>query len=519
MKPLPQILSGLLATGALAAQPALTIYNQDFAVVRDTVPLDLKSGVNEVRFADATAHVEPDSVILRDPSGQRLLQVLEQNYRNDPVSQELLLSLFEGRTIEFENIRTRDNTQFRERTSGKIIRSGYVPHYAAMHRYGQQYYQSQMIYAEGSGQPIIEVNGKIQFGLPGQPIFPSLGDDTILKPTLNWLIQSDRPGKLDAEISYITGGFTWEADYNLIAPEKGDRVDLIGWVTMDNQSGKTFRDAKIKLMAGDVNKIQPQYQTRGFGGGGGVGGGGFGGPPVTEKSFDEYHLYTVARATTLLDRETKQVEFVRAAGVKASVIYVYDGAEPACRFTGGLNEDRSYGTRCNKKVWVMREFMNAETNHLGLPLPKGKLRFYRRGDDAQMEFTGEDMIDHTARDETVRVTTGNAFDLVGERKQTDFKIDLLIDPTTGQRMAPNVTATNSALGFPWIDESFEIKLRNHKKEPLEIRVVEHLYRWSNWEITQKSDPFRKTDAQTIEFRVALKPDEEKIVNYTAHYWW
>ena len=231
-------LTGLMAQAVFGAEPALTIYNQDFAVVRDTVPLDLKSGVNNVRYTDATARVEPDSVILRDPAGKHSLQIWEQNYRNDPVTQELLLSLFEGKTLDFETLRLKDNTQVRELIPGKIIRSGYVP-------------------GGGSEQPIIEVNGKLQFTLPGTPLFPDLGDDTVLKPTLNWLLQSDQPGKFDAEVSYITGGFTWEADYNLVSPEKGDTVDLIGWVTMNNQSGKTFRDAKIKLMAGDVNKIQP----------------------------------------------------------------------------------------------------------------------------------------------------------------------------------------------------------------------------------------------------------------------
>ena len=490
-------LAGLMAQAVFGAEPALTIYNQDFAVVRDTVPLDLKSGVNNVRYADATARVEPDSVILRDPAGKHSLQIWEQNYRNDPVSQELLLSLFEGKTIEFETFRIKDNTQTRELISGKIIRSGYVPHYSALRRYGQEYYQSQMASAQGSSQPVIEVDGKIRFSMPGQPIFPSLGDDTILKPTLTWIVQSDKAGKFDAEVGYITGGFSWEADYNLVSPEKGDTVDLIGWVTMDNQSGKAFENAKIKLMAGDVSKIQPhnyqmmrdqlaRYEAP------------TAAPPVTEKAFDEFHLYSLARPTTLRDRETKQVEFIRATGVTAPTIYVYDGAESSYRYYGGLNNDRGYGTQCNKKIWVMREFVNAESNHLGMALPKGKLRFYRRDADGQMEFVGEDMIDHTPRNETVRVTTGNAFDLVGERKQTNFRID------TSDK---------------WIDESFEIKLRNHKKEPVEFRVVEHLYRWNNWEITAKSDEFKKTDAQTIEFRVPVKPDEERTVAYTVHYSW
>ncbi len=217
----------LAATFTASAEPALTIYNQNFAVVRDTVPLALQAGPNVVRYAGATAQVEPDSVILRDPTGQHSLQILEQNYRNDPVSQELLLSLFEGKTIDFERIRLKDNTQTPELIPGKIIRSGYVP-------------------GGTPQQPIIEVNGKMQFSLPGQPLFPDLGDDTVLKPAFNWLLQSDKPGKFDAEIGYVTEGLNWSASYNLVSPEKGDLVDLVGWITMNNHSGKTFEHANIK---------------------------------------------------------------------------------------------------------------------------------------------------------------------------------------------------------------------------------------------------------------------------------
>ena len=223
-------------------------------------------------------------------------------------------------------------------------------------------------------------------------------------------------------------------------------------------------------MAGDVNKIQPQQ----YDGGQrkvGRGDGAWKKPPSPKNPLTNF-IFTPSRGpTTLHDRETKQVEFVHAEKMFAPTIYVYDGAA-GYRFYGGLNNDQgNYGNQSNKKVWVMREFVNAETNHLGIALPKGKLRFYRRDDDGQMEFTGENTIDHTPRNETIRVTTGNSFDLVGERKQTNFRVD------TGDK---------------WLDETFEIKLRNRKKEPVEIRVVEHLYRWNNWNITAKSDEFQKT---------------------------
>ena len=483
---------------AQSPQPSLTIYNEDFAVVRQELPLDLKSGENQVNVNDITMHLEPDSVILRDPTGKHAVRVLEQNYRADPVSEPLLLSLYEGKTLNFE-VATPQGTQI---IKGKIIRSGYTPHgYFAMNRYGQEYDQANM--AAAAAQPIIEVNGQLRFSLPGTPVFPSLTDDTVLKPRLEWMLATDKAGKFPAEFSYVTGGMSWQADYNIVAPEKGDLVDIVGWVTMDNQTGKTFENARIKLMAGDVNKIQPGMSGRAFTQMVVVNGLGAAGPPVTEKIFDDYHLYTLERTTTLRDRETKQVEFIRAAGVGTKQIYIYDGVKiDANRYNGwnwdNIRNDHSYGTESNSKIWVMREFVNSQSNHLGMPLPKGRVRFYRRNDDGQIEFTGENVIDHTPRDETVRIYTGNAFDLTGERVRTNYNVD------DGKS-----TAT----------ESFEIKVRNHKKEPVDVRVVEHLYRALTWDIASSSADYKKTDAHTIEFPVTIAPDGEKTITYTAHYTW
>jgi hypothetical protein len=482
-----------------SSQPSLTIYNQNFAVVRQQLPLDLKSGENHVDVNDITMHLEPDSVILRDPTGKHAVQVLEQNYRADPVSQTLLLSLYEGKTIDFEVGRARGA----EIVKGKVIRSGYVPHNeSAMNLYGQQYYQSQM--AAGSEQPIIEVDGQLRFSLPGTPIFPALTDDSILKPRLEWLLATDKAGKFPAEFSYITGGMTWQADYNIVAPQKGDLVDVVGWVTMDNQTGKAFENARIKLMAGDVNKIEPGTAGRSRNQMVAMAGPvAMPGQPVTEKTFDEYHLYTLERTTTLRDRETKQVEFIRATGVGTKQIYIYDGVKiDSNRYNNwnwdNIRNDHSYGTESNPKIWVMREFRNSDANHLGMPLPKGRVRFYRRNDDGQIEFTGENTIDHTPHDETVRIYTGNAFDLAGERRRSDYIVD------NNKR-----TAT----------ESFEIKLRNHKKEPVGVRVVEHLYRAVNWDIASSSAEYKKTDSHNIEFPVTVAPGEEKTITYTAHYTW
>lgn len=491
-----------VVVAARAADPQLTIYNQNFAVIRVIIPLDLKAGINRVQFNDTATYLEPNSVILRDPTGNRTLQILEQNYRADPVSEQLLLSLNEGKTLDFL-VQQGDKTEI---VQGKIVRSRYTPP-QSYSPYGNPYYGGQG-YPQTVQEPIIEVGGKLRFGLPGKPLFPTLADDTILKPTLNWMIETDKPGAMNAEFSYVTWGMNWTADYNLVAPEEGDVLEVIGWVTIHNQAGKSFENARIKLMAGEVNKLQPQngpMDSFGRAFGSGVVGGVPGGipPQVSEKPFEEYHLYELHRPTTLHDQESKQVEFVRASGIKSERFYVYDGMKTNPNQYQGWNVDmirqnREYGEESNPEVWVMREFVNSEANHLGMPLPAGRLRFYRQDTDGQLEFTGENEIKHTPRDETIRAYTGSAFDIKGERRRKDYRVDM---------------------GNRWLDESFEIKLRNHKKESAEVRVVEHLYRGSNWEITEKSDPFLRSDSQTIEFRVQIPPDSEKTVTYVAHYTW
>jgi len=462
-------LSALLLLAAapvsFAADPALTIYNGGYAVVRETLPIDLKSGLNQVSFAGATAQVEADSVILRDVAGKAEFQILEQSYRNDPVSQAMLMSLFEGKTLEFVR---REANKPDSVIIGKVIRSGYVP-------------------SGNYVEPIIEVDGKLQFLLPGSPIFPSLGTDNILKPTLNWKLNSASSGKIDAEVAYLSRGFTWEASYNLVATDKSDLLDVVGWVTMNNQSGMTFADAKLKLMAGDVHRVV-EAGIQPFGGVSAMAANiVMADKVVTEKSFDEFHLYALGNPVTLRDKETKQVEFVRATGVKAERIYVFEGQDNFRR-----------GVPVAGKVQVYREFKNSEANKLGVALPKGKVRFYSQDADRQLEFVGENQIDHTPKNEVIRVFTGNSFDLVGERTLTSSRED-----------DANHVATYS----------FEVKVRNRKKEPVEIRVVEHTNRGGNWTLTAQSQPHEKKDAQTFEFRVPLQPDEEKVITYTIRYTW
>ncbi len=445
---------------SLAAGPALTIYNQNFAVVRETIPLDLKEGVNLVNFAGVTTQLEPDSVVLRDVAGKVGLGILEQSYRADAASQGLLLSLNEGKTLDFL---VTDQNAKEYVVKGRVIRSGY--------KAGGE-----------AAAPIIKVDGKLRFSLPGQPVFPALGDDMILQPTLLWQLNAAQAGKLDAELGYITGGMSWQAAYNFVAPEKGDQVDIVGWVTVTNNTGKTFKDATIKLMAGDVNRVQPDAGP--MGGRGKVMAMSTMGrqEQVTEKAFDEFHLYSLPRTVTLRDQETKQVEFLRATGVTAPQLYIFD--------------QQKYGA----KIATVREFKNTKENGgLGLPLPKGRTRFYRQDSaDGRLEFVGENNIDHTAKNETVRIYTGDVFDITVERKATDSQVSSRND---------------------FREEAYEITLRNRKADAVEVRVTDHFYRGPNWTLIQQSDPSEKTDAQTAEFRVTLKPDEEKKITYRVRYDW
>jgi hypothetical protein len=482
MKQLISHICALCFAAAAFAQPAITVYNENFGVVRDTVSLDLKSGISDVSYSGVTAQLEPASVILRDPSGQVALSVVEQSYRGDPVDQQRLLQMFEGQTIRF--LKVVDGKEVIE--SGKIIRAPSMV--TTKNQYGNQ--QQKIL------EPIIEVDGELQMRLPGVPLFPSLGDDSVLQPTLSWKLFSDQNAVFDAQLSYLTNGMSWKADYNLVLPEQGDAVTLTGWVSIENNTGKTFEDAKIKLIAGDVNKVVPQPQARGRVMEMAMADSWGKAPQVEEKKFDEFHMYTLPLATTLRDRETKQVEFVRAENVQTTKRYVYEGF--SARHYGGLNQNQNYGQNSQPDVAIYRELENKDDNGLGVPLPAGRMRFYRMDDDGQLEFTGENTIDHTPKNETIRVYLGNAFDLVGERTRTDFFKHKSQD---------------------LIRETFEIEIRNRSEETVTVNVVEHLYRWSNWEIQKPSQAFEKTDAQTIEFPVTVKPDGTPTVTYTVEYTW
>jgi hypothetical protein len=297
---------------------------------------------------------------------------------------------------------------------------------------------------------------------------------------------------------------TWWADYNLIFNEGKDAnsgvLDLSAWVSIINQSGAAYRDARLKLIAGDVHRVTPEAQPMmakfalreaaeaapaapGF----------------KEQSFFEFHLYTLERRTSLPNNSTKQIElFDQARQIAARKVLLYNGAAATYMYPTPMT-DRNFGGQSNKKVDVYLEFRNDKQYGLGVPLPAGRVRVSKLdASDGSLEFIGEDRIDHTPKDEEVRVKLGSAFDVVGERKQTDFSVD-----TKAQ----------------WLEEQFEIKLRNHKDQPVHVLVKESLYRWSNWKILTKTHEFVKEDARTISFPVDVPKDAETSVRYRVRYTW
>ena len=478
LSPLSMLVWLPLAAQQPEAATQLTIYNDNFAVARTTVPLDLHAGANEVLTTNVTSQLEPDSVILRDASGKHPVRVAEQNYDAGVVTQSWMLEKYEGKTIDFQV--TGQHPGETTIVQGKIVRAG--------------------------NDPLIEAAGHLQFQLPGLPIFPATTDGLLLKPTLRWQIDAEKSAKFDAELDYITNGMSWQATYNVVVPEQTtapgqELADVTGWVTIQNNTGTDFPKATIQLMAGDVAKIRNgQFDRLNQFAGPGAGLTMAEQLAVTQKAFDDFHLYDLHRTVALRNGESKQVQFLEAANVAVQRTYQFDGSngQPVNFYSGYHDVNRAFGNTANTKVAIREEITNSEANHLGMPLPAGRLRLYRQEKGGQMQFVGESMVQHTPADQTVQVVSGNAFDLTAARRQTDFHVE------------------NNA---HTMDETFEIKLSNAKDQPVTIHDVEHLNRSQNWEITQKSSDFVKRDSNTIDFPVVVPAKGSAILTYSVHYTW
>lgn len=449
----------------------LTVYNGGFALVRDVRQMDLKKGINSIEVEDVAAKIDPTSVLFKSLASANTFNILEQNYQYDLISPDNILNKATGQKIFI--------TRFD--TNGKAVTES-----------------GTLLAPPKNGGVVVKMDdGSLVMNPSGQISVQKMPEGLHPKPTLNWLLEADKAGSQDSQISYITDGIGWVADYVALVNKDDTFLDLTGWVTLNNSSGATFGDAKLTLMAGDVSRVQPNARAMGaveFS----VAAKAI--PQFEEQSFFEYHMYTMARPTTIRNNETKQLSLLNADGVAVGKEMIYDGRKQwwsSWWYPGreDLNPGSGYDTSSYHKVNVTLEIKNSQANRMGMPLPKGKVRVYKLDDKGAQQFVGEDMIDHTPKDEKIKLYVGDAFDVVGDYKRTNY----------------------NKISARAIEESFEVKIRNHKQTPVEVKVVDHV--WADWKITQSSDKYEKIDAHTIQFPVKVPKDGEKIVTYTIRTAW
>jgi hypothetical protein len=447
-----------------------------YAMIRQERALELTRGVNRLNFRDVAAYIDPTTVAFESLTAPDQTRVVEQSFQFDLVSTEKLMERYIDQIVTVDQLAGNRVEQL----TGRLLST-----------------QGGLVLAAENGE-IHTLNS-----YPGVH-FPDLPGGLMTRPTLIWDVATDQAGRHDTRVTYQTAGITWWSDYNLTFSPGADAnsgfLDVGSWVSILNRSGASYADARLKLIAGDVNRAQPptpELQRRarvafeqealadqGF----------------AEQSFFEFHLYTLGRNTDIADNSTKQIElFPTVRRVPAKKQLVYYGLLPEYLGFGGRYTQRELGVPMNTKVDVYLEFENREAVGLGIPLPAGRMRVSQLdAADDSLEFIGEDVIDHTPKDETVRVALGSAFDVVGERRQVAFSID-----TNAERM----------------DETIEVKVRNHKTEPVEVLVRETLYRWTMNEIVETTHEYEREDARTVHFPVRIPPDGEAVVRFRVRYTW
>jgi hypothetical protein len=434
----------------------ITVYNQNFGLVREVRDVTLVRGAVNLEFRDVAAQIQPETVHIKALRGGGL-RVLEQNYQYDLLNPQKLLEKYVGRTVR-------------------------------VYRYNSKTGRDDVLEAEVlsvNGGPILKIGDEITFNYPGRFAFPEIPDNLIAKPTLVWLLDS-RETRQQLEVSYLTNSLNWKADYVFVINEDDTLGDLTGWVTLTNQSGATYENARLKLVAGDVQRLtggmrrrmemdalrSAQVAESQF----------------VEESFFEYHLYTLQRPTTLRQNEQKQVTLLEGEGVGIDKRLIFYGQQYWYR--------GSYGQiQSNQKVGVYLDFLNSEDNNLGVPLPRGVVRVYKADSQGAQQFIGEDQIDHTPRDERVRIKMGEAFDVVGDRRQMEYRV------------------ISSCVS----ESAWEITLRNHKDDAAEVQIVEPV--GGDWEVLSSSHEWNKIDAFTFSYTVTVPARGETTVEYRVRVKW
>ncbi|MCD4831619.1 MAG: DUF4139 domain-containing protein [Anaerohalosphaeraceae bacterium] len=436
---------------------AITVYNEDFAVVKERRYMSFASGINTLKFTDVASAIEPASVNFKCLSPSNAISILEQNYEYDLVNTESLLKKYIDKYVSVE-------VKGSGSDSGRKIKGILSASVGG----------DLIIQRSGGGVDIIRRNSIESISLD------ELSEGLVTKPTLVWLANAKSAGNELCQITYTTGRVGWGADYSATLNASETALDLTGWVTIDNKSGATYKDATIKLIAGDVRRVKPRRQmfdersiVRGLGMEAKS-------APFEEKSFMEYHLYTLGRKSTINNNQTKQLEFITPAmNVPAKKVYIYERTKKA------------------DKVQIKIEFENKKEFGLGIALPKGKVRVFKNDPaDDSLEFVGEDMIDHTPRKEKISLYIGDAFDIAVEYKPLDSKVS--------RRMR-------------W--DKHQIELRNRKDTPVTVFVDEKFSSWVNWDIEQSSLEYEKYDANTARFKVRLAADSTVTLEYSANQNW
>jgi hypothetical protein len=414
----------------------VTIYNQNLALVKEKKEFDLKSGINSVEYSEVTSQIDPTSVLVED-STDKGTTVLEQKYEYDLVSSSNLLEKYMGKEITVTDREGKTQT-------GKLLS-----------------HDEKGVVLERDDASVVALDAsKVEF---------SNASGLLTKPTLIWQISSPTSGKRDLLISYLTGGLSWSANYIVKTNADSTKADIRSWVSIDNRAGTSFDDTKLKLVAGDVHRVSgsvPIYDSVVAGAAPTAKTG------LSETTLFEYHLYTLEKPVNLANNQAKQISLLSADSVPVQKELVFDSWK-------------------GDKVQVVLKMENSEAKGLGKPLPKGIVRVYQPDSDGQLQFLGEDQIDHTPKGEKIKVTVGNAFDVVGKRTQTGF-----------EQVSNNVQRT-----------SYEIELNNSKPQAQDVTVVEHFF--GDWEITKSSDKYEKTDASTVEFRVSVPASGTKTISYTV----